>query len=226
MIQTSGKFQPKWTTHFCLLFFIMSCFNRHIVMIGVASSKILSLSFGKEPLMEILTERTIIQRGRFISLLCLLTVFVTGCSSTAKIKESEPFLRNSNLKEEDEPYLGKFILKSAMSQLRQRYKFGGTSPQTGFDCSGLSWYSHKTNAINIPRQSSDQFKGGKRISQKDLRPGDLVFFETYRPGASHVGIYTGDGNFIHALNRNKNVAIQSLSNNYYKKRYLGARRYW
>lgn len=167
-----------------------------------------------------------IQTGRFISLLCLLTFFVTGCSSTPKIEESEPFLRKSILKEEGELFLGKFILKSAKSQLGKRYKFGGTSPKIGFDCSGLTWYSHKKNGINIPRQSSDQFKGGKRISRNDLRPGDLVFFETYRPGASHVGIYTGDGNFIHSLNRNKNVAIQRLSNNYYKKRYLGARRYW
>ena len=132
----------------------------------------------------------------------------------------------STLKEEGDQFLGKFILKSATSQLGIRYKFGGTSPKIGFDCSGLSWYSHKKNGINIPRIASDQFNSGKHISQKDLLPGDLVFFETYRPGASHVGIYSGDGNFIHSLNRNKNIAIQRLSNNYYKKRYLGARRYW
>jgi hypothetical protein len=163
---------------------------------------------------------------RLISLLCLLTFLVTGCSSTPKIEKSEPLFRQSILKEEVEPFLGKFILNSAKSQLGKRYKFGGTSPKRGFDCSGLTWYSHKKNGINIPRQSSDQFKSGKRISRKDLKPGDLVFFETYRSGASHVGIYTGGDNFIHSLNRNTTVAIQRLSNNYYKKRYLGARRYW
>ena len=166
------------------------------------------------------------QIGRFVSLLYLFIFFVTGCSSTPKIGGSEPLLMESTLKEEDAPFLGEFILKSATSQLGIRYKFGGTSPKIGFDCSGLSWYSHKKNGINIPRIASDQFNSGKHISQKDLLPGDLVFFETYRPGASHVGIYSGDGKFIHSLNRNKNIAIQKLSNNYYKKRYLGARRYW
>ena len=176
--------------------------------------------------MAMLAERVIIQTGRLVSLLCLLIFFVTGCSSTPKIEGTNPYLSKSILKEEGEPFLGEFILESARSQLGKRYIFGGTSPKNGFDCSGLTWYSHKKNGINIPRISSDQFKGGKQISQKDLRPGDLVFFETYRRGASHVGIYSGDGNFIHSLNRNKKIAIQRLSNNYYKKRYLGARRYW
>ena len=176
--------------------------------------------------MEIPAERAMIQTGRFISLLCLFTFFVTGCSSTPKIEESESFWVESIFKEEKKPFLGTFILESAKSQLGMRYRFGGTSPKAGFDCSGLTWYSHKKNGINIPRQASDQFTRGKRISQKNLKPGDLVFFETYRPGASHVGIYSGNGNFVHSINYNKNIAIQKLSNNYYKKRYLGARRYW
>lgn len=173
-----------------------------------------------------MAERVIKQAEKCICLLCLLNLFVTGCSSTPKIETAEPFLSESILKEEGELVLGEFILESAKSQLGKRYKFGGTSPKTGFDCSGLTWYSHNRNGIKIPRISSDQYKGGKRISRKDLMPGDLVFFETYRRGASHVGIYTGSGKFIHSLNRGKNVAIQKLSNNYYKKRYLGARRYW
>ncbi len=142
-----------------------------------------------------------------------LIFFFTGCTSTPKIVESESFL-------------GELILESAKSQLGKRYRFGGTSPGTGFDCSGLSWYSHKQNGINIPRISSDQFKKGIQVLRKNLSPGDLVFFETYRRGVSHVGIYQGNDSFIHALNRNKNVMIHRLSDNYYKKRYLGARRYW
>ena len=115
---------------------------------------------------------------------------------------------------------------SARLQLGERYKFGGKSPATGFDCSGLTWFSHKENGIHIPRQSFEQFNYGRPILKKDLKAGDLVFFETYRQGASHVGIYKGAGEFIHAPNRNKQVQIQVLSNSYYRKRYLGARRYW
>jgi hypothetical protein len=176
--------------------------------------------------MKLLAERVMVPTGKNIILLCLLTFYVAGCSSPPKIEKSEPFVRKSILKEENKPYLGKFILKSAKSLLGIGYLFGGTSSKTGFDCSGLTWYSHKKNGINIPRRSSAQFKRGKAISRKNLRPGDLVFFETYQPGASHVGIYAGDGNFIHASTNNKNIAIQSLSNIYYKQRYLGARRYW
>jgi cell wall-associated NlpC family hydrolase len=80
--------------------------------------------------------------------------------------------------------------------------------------------------ILIPRQSKDQFRQGEQISRYDLRSGDLVFFETYRKGASHVGIYIGDNQFIHAPNRRKSVEIESLLNQYYQQRYLGARRYW
>ncbi|MFW5443101.1 MAG: C40 family peptidase [Methylococcaceae bacterium] len=163
---------------------------------------------------------------KFISLLYLCSLFITGCSSTPKIAESEPFLSKPIAKEKNTILIGEFIHNSALSQLEMHYKYGGTSPKTGFDCSGLAWYSHKKNGITIPRHSLAQFSSGKRILLKDLRPGDLVFFETYRQGASHVGIYSRDGNFIHALNRNKDVAIQKLANNYYKKRYLGARRYW
>lgn len=176
--------------------------------------------------MERLAERKTKQIEKIVSLLCLLSFFVTGCSSIPKVEKSDPFLNESIHKKEVEPVVGGSILNSAKSQLGIRYKYGGTSPKVGFDCSGLTWYSHKKNGIKIPRVSSDQFKKGKRIPRKDLMPGDLVFFETYRPGASHVGIYMGSGNFIHSANIGKNVAIQKLSNNYYKKRYLGARRYW
>jgi len=124
------------------------------------------------------------------------------------------------------PKAGLEILKTAKSQIGKEYCFGGISPKTGFDCSGLAWWSHKKNDINIPRQSWDQYDRGQKISRKNLLPGDLLYFETYKKGASHVGVYDGKGGFIHSPNSNKKVQRTSLTNSYYKKRYLGARRYW
>ena len=150
---------------------------------------------------------------RSVAILCFSLLVMAACSSTPKYQYAEPTS-------------GQVILESARLQLGERYKFGGKSPATGFDCSGLAWFSHKQNGINIPIHSSEQFKYGRPISKAGLKAGDLVFFETYRQGASHVGIYKGAGEFIHAPNRNKQVQIQVLSNSYYRKRYLGARRYW
>lgn len=124
------------------------------------------------------------------------------------------------------PKVGYKILKTAKSQIGKKYCFGGISPKDGFDCSGLAWWSHKKNNINIPRMSSDQYRRGIKVSRKNLMPGDLLYFETYKKGASHVGIYDGKGGFIHSPNSKKSVQRTSLSNSYYKKRYLGARRYW
>lgn len=120
---------------------------------------------------------------------------------------------------------GKDILASAKSQIGLKYKFGGVSPKTGFDCSGLAYWAHFKNGITIPRMSFEQFKSGKKIKKKNLKKGDLVFFTTYKKGASHVGIYTGKNSFVHSPNSKKSVEITSLKNPYWKKRYLGARRY-
>lgn len=108
----------------------------------------------------------------------------------------------------------------------KKYCFGGRSPKTGFDCSGLAWWSHKQNGITIPRESFAQYRAGKKISRKKLMPGDLLYFQTYKKGASHVGIYDGKDGFVHAPNSRKKVQREKLSNSYYKKRYLGARRFW
>jgi len=129
-------------------------------------------------------------------------------------------------KASNDPRVGASILKAAKSQIGKKYRFGGISPKTGFDCSGFAWWSHKKNGINIPRQSWNQYRVGKKVSRNNLMPGDLLYFETYKKGASHVGVYDGKGGFIHSPNSKKKVQRTSLKNSYYKKRYLGARRYW
>lgn len=147
-----------------------------------------------------------------LAVITVLLFTITSCGSSKSTKTNKA--------------TGAKILATAKSQLGKKYKFGGVSPKTGFDCSGLAYWSHKANGITIPRMSFDQFKKGKKIKRKALKKGDLVFFTTYKKGASHVGIYTGQNSFVHSPNSNKSVEITSLKNPYWKKRYLGARRYY
>jgi len=115
------------------------------------------------------------------------------------------------------------IIATALSFRGVKYRYGGATP-TGFDCSGYVMYVYNRHGIKLPRTADIQFKAGKSIKgKKDLKPGDLVFFETYEKGASHVGIYQGNDKFIHASS-SRGVTVSGLSEAYYSKRYLGARR--
>ena len=102
------------------------------------------------------------------------------------------------------------------------YVWGGETP-AGFDCSGFVQYVFRQIGINLPRTADVQYELGRKVLPTELQPGDLVFFETYEPGASHNGIYVGDGNFIGA-NSGTGVAVASLASPYWNTRYLGARR--
>jgi cell wall-associated NlpC family hydrolase len=113
------------------------------------------------------------------------------------------------------------LVDQALSLLGVPYTFGGTS-RRGFDCSGYSQYVFRCFGISLPRTASEQFSVGSSIDQGQLELGDLVFFTTYTPGASHVGIYIGSGHFVAASNRG--VSISDLGSSYYASRYLGARR--
>ncbi|MBE4907091.1 C40 family peptidase [Bacillus luteolus] len=104
------------------------------------------------------------------------------------------------------------------------YKFGGTTPSSGFDCSGYLTYVFNKFNISLPRTAADQYQAGEKVSNKDIVVGDLVFFTTYKSGASHAGIYVGDNKFIHASS-SKGIMISSLDERYWKTRYLGARRF-
>ena len=102
------------------------------------------------------------------------------------------------------------------------YVYGGTTTN-GFDCSGFTQYCARNNGITIQRTATAQLQNGTKVSRDELQPGDLVFFG-YGSTASHVGIYIGDGKFVHAQNSNTGVVITSLSQTYYDSRYLTARR--
>lgn len=113
----------------------------------------------------------------------------------------------------------------AKKQVNTKYRWGGTSPRTGFDCSGLMQYAFKASRIHLPRTAAAQYKHTKRVSMKNLRVGDLIFFHTRRTRArvNHVGIYLGGGKFIHAPRRGKLVSITDL-NKYWMRKAVGAGR--
>lgn len=115
------------------------------------------------------------------------------------------------------------IVSDARKHLGTPYVWGGSAPG-GFDCSGFTQYIYKQSGISLPRTTTDQYKLGTYVEKSKLQPGDLVFLaNTYRNGISHVGIYIGDGNMIHASS-SKGITISSLSSNYNKQHYYGARR--
>jgi len=114
------------------------------------------------------------------------------------------------------------IAEFAKQYLGVPYVWAGQGP-SGFDCSGFVYYVYSNFGIKVPRMADEQYYSGEVVSK--LQPGDLVFFTTYEPGPSHVGIYIGNNNFIHASSAAGEVTITSLSAPYYSSRYLGARRY-
>lgn len=119
------------------------------------------------------------------------------------------------------------IVKTAHRFLGTPYRWGGESAARGFDCSGLTMTVYRLNGLALPRNSRSQFQTGTRIKRENLEKGDLVFFATDgRRRVSHVGIYTGQNQFVHAPGRGKRIRISSMANKYYKRRFLGARRYF
>ena len=115
------------------------------------------------------------------------------------------------------------IANFAMSFVGYSYVWGGTSPSTGFDCSGLMYYVLTQYGYSMKRVANDQLTQGTAVSRDNLQVGDLVFFG-YGSYANHVGMYIGNGNFVHASTPSTGVRVNSLNETYYNTRYIGARR--
>lgn len=115
------------------------------------------------------------------------------------------------------------LVQTALACRGIRYSRGGTS-RGGFDCSGFTRYVFAKYGVSLPHSSAAQARMGTPVSRDELRPGDLVFFQTNRRGISHVGIYIGNNRFVHAATHGRGVTVDSLSSAYYASRYRGARR--
>jgi cell wall-associated NlpC family hydrolase len=117
------------------------------------------------------------------------------------------------------------MVEQAMGLLGVPYRRGGNSENTGFDCSGFVRHLYEKSVGQIlPRRAVDQARATEVIDREELKPGDLVFFNTMRRAFSHVGIYVGDGKFIHAPRAGKAVNVEDMRSAYWQKRFNGARR--
>ena len=170
-----------------------------------------------------------------------LTVLISGCASTGYTPKpfptpgSTPNSPTPNSATESPetkaegrvlsgPALAYSVTGTALSLRGTPYRNGGHDP-SGFDCSGFVSYVFGQNGIAVPRTVGDQYHAGREVNpQQGLQPGDLVFFTTVSPGASHVGILIGGDEFVHAPSSSGVVRVEHLSSTYWAPRYLGARR--
>jgi cell wall-associated NlpC family hydrolase len=158
-----------------------------------------------------------------IVLLLVLTGLV-GCSSVSSVTHKSAAEAQTTAptpkKHQQRP---QSALAIAVDMIGTPYRYGGTSPR-GFDCSGLVYYAYSKAGIHAPRTTTAQYRQTERVAESRLQPGDLVFFTLSKATVSHVGIYAGDGRFIHAPSSGKLVGYASLHNPYWRVRLSGAGR--
>jgi cell wall-associated NlpC family hydrolase len=118
---------------------------------------------------------------------------------------------------------GTAALLAAESRIGTPYRYGGSGPDA-FDCSGLVAYAYQQAGVTVPRTAAQQYAVARSVPRRDLRPGDLVFFRLSGREVSHVGIYAGDGQFVHAPQTGGQVRTANLDDDWYRERYAGAGR--
>jgi len=117
------------------------------------------------------------------------------------------------------------VVVGALNMIGVRYRWGGNSPDSGLDCSGFVRYVFQdTLGMSLPRRAEEMSRVGEKVSMSNLKPGDLVFFNTMRRTFSHVGIYIGDNKFVHSPSTGSTIRVDDLDNGYWEKRFTGARR--
>ncbi|MGD8324091.1 MAG: C40 family peptidase [Gammaproteobacteria bacterium] len=152
----------------------------------------------------------------------LIVILASGCAATAPL---EPGRSDDMRRSVDQRplQLGERIAGHAVSMVGSPYRYGGSTPETGFDCSGLVFYSFGQTGISVPRTSLAQFRSARKISLHDAGEGDILFFQDQEK-LSHVGIFIGGGRFVHAPASGRSVSIASLDNPYYQMHLVGVGR--
>jgi cell wall-associated NlpC family hydrolase len=158
-----------------------------------------------------------IPRITTLTMLAALAALMTGCAgSPVEPTTAETARRVTVEPRSADTAIGGAIADVAMGMVGTRYLFGGTDPLKGFDCSGLVYYAYGQAGYRVPRTSQELFRAARKISVNDADPGDLMFFQD-QTKLSHVGIYLGDGRFVHAPASGQNVAVGSLDSAYYQQ---------
>ncbi|MBD5642147.1 MAG: C40 family peptidase [Desulfovibrio sp.] len=147
--------------------------------------------------------------------LMLVCLVLPGCSLLSQNTASAPASVRTHK-----------IVRTAYSQIGKKYRSGGASPQKGFDCSGLVWWSYSQHGIKVPRITADQARAGRKVTKKAARPGDILVFSTsHSPRGLHTGIYAGNRKFIHSPSSGKNVCVETLADNsWWSKKLVSIRR--
>jgi cell wall-associated NlpC family hydrolase len=122
--------------------------------------------------------------------------------------------------------MGSIAARTAERFVGIPYRWGGNNVIDGMDCSGFVRAVYNLCGVNIPRTSRDQYKAGESVSKKNIQDGDLVFFGSSESKINHVGIYVGEGRFVHAPRRGEDIKVTSIDESYFEKRFIGARRYF
>jgi cell wall-associated NlpC family hydrolase len=160
-------------------------------------------------------------------IMLVAALVLTGCASSPKptALERPPVVLSERALDEISSARARELALHALSHIGVPYRYGGSSPDDGFDCSGLVQYVYSRGAgIALPRTTQAMSTVGAPVSATELQPGDLVFFDTLRKPFSHVGIYVGDQRFIHAPTKGGVVELIDLRDRYWRSRYEGARR--
>lgn len=155
----------------------------------------------------------------------VLLVLLTACGSVPPGPERRPDRAPVTRPEASD--VGNEVMLFALGLIDTGYRFGGKNPDAGLDCSGMVSYIYKqAAAVKVDGSAADIARKGRPIGRGELRPGDLVFFNTRNAPFSHVGVYIGDERFVHAPSSNGKVRIDRLSASYYAQRFEAARAYF
>lgn len=158
----------------------------------------------------------------------LLAFIAGGCASSLRVPQQPGGPRDRAsvaAPPEAELETKEKIVTIAAGLIGTPYRYGGDSPKRGFDCSGLVFYSFERVGVKVPRTAADQRKAAERVKRSNLEPGDLVFFRSSKGRVDHVGIYAGDGKFIHAPSSGSVVSYGYLDDPYYRSHYVSAGRF-
>jgi len=158
-------------------------------------------------------------------LLAILLSLLAGCSSMEPQRNAFASKR-SHVAYQDSAKRNDVVMY-AFGLINVDYRFGGANPESGLDCSGMVSYIYQNSlGLKLPHNAARIAHLGRDISPSELRPGDLVFFNTQNRPYSHVGIYIGDDRFIHAPHTNGKIEVSSLKNRYFAQRFEAARTFF
>jgi len=154
-------------------------------------------------------------RIALLTMLVAIAAASAGCAGSPVAPLADPTRHVTVEPRAADAAVGGAIADVAMGMVGTRYRYGGTDPLEGFDCSGLVHYAYEQAGYRVPRTSQELFRAARKISVGDADPGDIMFFQD-QTKLSHVGIYLGDGRFVHAPASGQNVAVDSLASPYYQ----------